>query len=79
MTNDQKQKHIHLRDFQLQDMQFLVPLFNFVLCGDGELECNSLSCTLPPIKFDYESSDASDSPKESGEDPHKLRFSLELG
>ena len=46
-------------------MQFLVPLFNFVLCGDGELECNTLSCTLPPIKFDYESSpDASDSPKE---------------
>ena len=48
-----------------KDVQFLVPLFNFVLCGDGELECNSLSCTLPPIKFDYESSaDASDSPKE---------------
>ena len=48
-----------------KDVQFLVPLFNFVLCGDRELECNSLSCTLPPIKFDYESSaDASDSPKE---------------
>ena len=58
----------------MQDMQFLVPLFNFVLCGDGELECNSLSCTLPPIKFDYESSDASDSPKETGEGLHWLRL-----
>ena len=49
-----------------QDPQFLIPLYNFVLCGDGELECNTLSCTLPPIKFDYDSSpDASgDSPKE---------------
>lgn len=47
-----------------KDMKFLIPLFNFVLCGDGELECNSLSCTLPPIKFDYESAGESDGPKE---------------
>ena len=36
--------------------QFLIPLFNFVLSGDGDLECDNLSCTLPPIKFDYETS-----------------------
>eukprot|EP00438_Fugacium_kawagutii_P027808 Skav220522 [mRNA] locus=scaffold6435:5443:11377:- [translate_table: standard] len=53
-------------------MKFLIPLFNFVLCGDGELECNSLSCTLPPIKFDYESA-GEDGPKEgSSFDSFKL-------
>ena len=61
-----------------EDVKFLIPLFNFVLCGDGELECNSLSCTLPPIKFDYES-DASDPKEGSSFDSFKrLRLLMSL-
>ncbi|CAK9006905.1 unnamed protein product [Durusdinium trenchii] len=60
-----------------EDMQFLIPLFNFVLCGDGELECNTLSCTLPPIKFDY-SSEASDQEGSSFDSFKRLRLLMSL-
>ncbi|CAJ1370251.1 unnamed protein product [Effrenium voratum] len=47
-----------------EDLQYLIPLFNFVVGGDGDLEFNTLSCALAPIRFDYSKS-ASDSEKEA--------------
>jgi hypothetical protein len=60
--------------------KFLYPLFNFVLGGDAELKFDSLSCAMPPIHFDYNSSEtASDNGKGSSFDIYKrLRLLMSL-
>eukprot|EP00931_Biecheleriopsis_adriatica_P031464 TRINITY_DN18449_c0_g1_i1.p1 TRINITY_DN18449_c0_g1~~TRINITY_DN18449_c0_g1_i1.p1 ORF type:complete len:2089 (+),score=437.43 TRINITY_DN18449_c0_g1_i1:57-6269(+) len=36
------------------DDGFLIPVFNFVMGGEGNMPFDALSCTLPPVRFDYD-------------------------
>jgi hypothetical protein len=41
----------------VEDQHFLIPLFNFIVGGEGEMSFDALSCTMPPIQYNQDDKD----------------------